>query len=206
MEVKQSIINHFENTRVKKDQTAKVFDINFTWEFTNLFEIISKPRFLKYLNMKYKKELTRKTVSNFNEVIDQIRIFNKEVEQTIWDYLIQTNNDKIIYNIYEEFLSFIYSSTKTFINDILIEQMIYWNEDIKIKMLNNKHYDTNLYFDYEIQKYKNSFQNFVFKKLKSVLKEEHSNSIIGIVVQAYEENLKENEMKLVSLKQTALLK
>ncbi|ATQ35558.1 hypothetical protein MENTO_v1c04160 [Mesoplasma entomophilum] len=206
MEVKQSIINHFENTRIKKEQATKIFEINFTWEYTNLFEIISKPRFLKYLNMKYKKELTRKTISNFNEAIDQIRVFNKEVEQTMWDYLIQTNNDKIIYNIYEEFLAFIYSSTKTFINDILIEQIIYWNENIEVKMVNNKHYDTNLYFEYELEKYKKNFQNFIFKKLKTLQKAEPNNSIIGIVVQAYEENLKENEMKLVSLKQTALLK
>ncbi|ATZ21650.1 hypothetical protein [Mesoplasma tabanidae] len=206
MEVKQSIIDHFEKTRIKKEQTAKVFEINFTWEYTNLFEIISKPRFLKYLSMKYKKELTKKTVLNFNQTIDQIRIFNKEVEQTIWDYIIQTNNDKIIYNIYEEFLVFVYSSTKAFVNDTLIEQIIFWNENFESKILNNKHYDVNLYFEYELQKYKNSFQNFVFKKLKTLVKEEPNNSIIGIVVQAYEENLKENEMKLVKLKQTALLK
>ncbi|AVN60407.1 hypothetical protein CG007_02130 [Mesoplasma entomophilum] len=206
MEVKQSIINHFENTRIKKEQATKIFEINFTWEYTNLFEIISKPRFLKYLNMKYKKELTRKTISNFNEAIDQVRAFDKEVEQTMWDYLIQTNNDKIIYNIYEDFLAFVYSSTKTFINDILIEQIIYWNENIEVKMVNNKHYDINLYFEYELEKYKKNFQNFIFKKLKTLQKAEPNNSIIGIVVQAYEENLKENEMKLVSLKQIALLK
>ncbi|AVN64458.1 MULTISPECIES: hypothetical protein [Mesoplasma] len=206
MEVKQSIINHFQEVRIKKDQTVKIFEINFTWEYTNLFDIISKPIFLKYLNMKYKKEFIKKTVINFNETIDYLRNFNKEVEQTIWDYLIQTNNDKIIYNIYEEFLAFIYSSTKAFINDVLIEQIIFWNEGIEIKTLNNKNYDVDLYFKYELEKYKKSFQNFIFKKLKILQKEEPNNSVISIVIQAYEENLKENEMKLIVLKQEALIK
>ncbi|ATZ18085.1 hypothetical protein [Mesoplasma melaleucae] len=206
MKVKQAIINHFQDTRIKKEQTTKVFDINFSWEFTNLSEIISKPRFIKYLNMKYKKDFNKKTISYFNETIDQIRIFNKEVDQSIWDYLIQTNNDKIIYNIYEEFLVFMYSSIKVFINDILIEQMIYWNEEIEIKKLNNKHYDSHLYFNLEIQKYKNNYQKFLYKKLKTLLKEEPNNSVIGIIVQAYDENIKENEIKLVELKQAALLK
>lgn len=205
MEVRQAIINHFQKTRIKKEQTTKVFEINFSWEFTNLFDIVSKPRFVKYLNMKYKKELSKKTILKFNESIDQIRTFNKEVEQTLWDYIIHTNNDKIIYNIYEEYLAFMYSSTKAFINYVLIEQMIYWNEEIEIKMLNNKHYDIDLYFNFEIQKYENDHQKFLYQKLKTLLKQEPNNSVIGIVVQAYEENIKENEIKLLELKQQALL-
>ncbi|ASZ09172.1 hypothetical protein CK556_02260 [Mesoplasma chauliocola] len=205
MQVKNNIIENFQNTKMKKEQSSKVFGINFTWEFASLFEIISKPKFLKYLNMKYKNDFKNITLSKFNEITDELRSFIKQVDQTLWDYLLEIKNDKIIYNIYEEFLVFVYSSSKDFINDVLIEQIIFWNESLEIIQLNNKNFDSEKYFQFNIEKFKLNFQKFIFKKIKALLKEEPHNQVIGIVFQAYEQNIKDKEFELVNLKKLALI-